>query len=123
MLKKILKSFRDLVGQMELELGYEGVEFKLKLKDNIKNNWREIGRNLIENLEKLDYKIIFIFDEFAFMIENFLDDRLPEKEVREFLHWFRSIRISPENSNCRFVVGSSVSIDHRLSRHGDITYL
>ena len=66
MLKKILKSFRDLVGQMELELGYQGVEFKLKLKDNIKNNWREIGRNLIENLEKLDYKIILIFDEFAF---------------------------------------------------------
>ena len=52
------------------------------------------------------------------MLENFLDDRLGENEVREFLHWFRHVRIAPNMTKCRFVLGSSIGIDHHLSKLG-----
>ncbi len=92
------------------------VEFKINLKQKIEKNWKEVGKEIFNQLETSNQKILLIFDEFAMMIENFLDDRLSNKEVREFLHWFRQLRIDPSMTKCRFVIGSSISIDHHLSK-------
>ena len=117
-LRKSINALKNLLNKLELGAEIEGVDFKIKIKEELKKNWKEIGKGIITKLEKSDEKVILILDEFAIMIENFLDDRLGENEVKEFLHWFRSLRISPNQNNCRFVVGSSISIDHHLSKLG-----
>lgn len=104
----------------EVGITIEGVDFKIRLKEELKKSWQDVGGEILRKLETLDDKLVLIFDEFAVMIENFLDDRLKENEVREFLQWFRSLRIDPGTTKCRFVIGSSISIDHHLSKLGVI---
>ncbi len=117
-LKKSSKGFRKFLEEINFGVNVNGVDFRIGLKSKIEKSWKEIGKEIFSVIENTDKKIILIFDEFALMIENFLDDRLNENEVKEFLRWFRSLRIDPLTTKCRFVVGSSISIDHRLSDLG-----
>ena len=118
-LRKGGKTLRGIFQNVEIGIGaLEDIDFKISLKERIKKNWREIGAGVLKTLEGSEEKLLLIFDEFAIMIENFLDDRLDAKEVREFFHWFRQVRISPSMTNCRFLIGSSISIDHHLSKLG-----
>ena len=117
-LKKGGKGLRKFITDINFSVNINGVDFRIGLKEKIQKTWKEIGKEIFSQLESTDQKIILIFDEFALMIENFLDDRLKEKEVREFLRWFRSLRIDPSATKCRFVIGSSISIDHHLSKLG-----
>ena len=115
-LKKSGKSLRKFLEDINFSANINGVDFRIELKEKIQKTWKEIGREIFSKLESTDQRIILIFDEFALMIENFLDDRLEENEVREYLRWFRSLRIDPSATKCRFIIGSSISIDHHLSK-------
>ncbi len=117
-LKKGSKGLRKFLEDINFNVNISGVDFRIGLKEKIQKTWKEIGKEIFSKLESTDQKIILIFDEFALMIENFLDDRLNENEVREFLRWFRSLRIDPSVTKCRFVIGSSISIDYHLSKLG-----
>ena len=117
-LKKGGKGFRKFLEDINFSVNINGVDFRIELKEKIQKTWKEIGKEIFSKLQSMDQNVILIFDEFALMIENFLDDRLRKKEVREFLRWFRSLRIDPSVTKCRFVIGSSISIDHHLSNLG-----
>ena len=105
--------------EVHLNVG-EDVDVRFGLKERLKDNWREVGESILNRLEAHEQNLVILLDEFSMMIENFLDGRLQENEVREFLLWFRRLRIDPSMTRCKFVVASSVSIDHYLSKLGVI---
>jgi hypothetical protein len=94
-LKKGGKGLRKFLEDINFNININGVDFRIGLKDKIQKTWKEIGSEIFSKLESMEQKIILIFDEFALMIENFLDDRLEENEVREYLRYdFERFEIS-----------------------------
>lgn len=123
-LRKSARGFRTLLEEVELKVSpAEDVTIGLALKRRLENSWKEIGKEIFSKLETTSDPIVLIFDELGMMIENFLDGRLEENEIREFFNWFRSLRIDPKMSRCHYLIGSSISIDRHLSRLGIIATL
>lgn len=65
-------------------------------------------------------KLLVIVDELSIMLNLFRDNSVGDEETRAFLYWFRQLRIDPKIglTNCRFLIGGSIGIDHYLSQLG-----
>jgi len=97
------------------EAGFEGA--KVKFKRSISENWRDTARRLVLELEKAEPTLIFIFDELPAMLEEIAKKR-GDDEARDFLAWFRTVRIERKDKlrRHRFIVGGSIGIDLILRR-------
>jgi hypothetical protein len=93
------------------EAEFEGA--KLKFKQSLPKDWRDDARRLVIELEKADCKLIFILDELPSMLE-----KIGETHARDFLAWFRSVRLQRKDTlrRHRFIVGGSIGIDLILRR-------
>ena len=98
-------------------VGGWGIEFKIELKERIKDNWQDFASKVFHELRDCPEKLIFIFDELALMLENFEENKIPLTEQKAFLHWFRDFRQEPSLGlkNCKFLLGSSISIEQHLA--------
>lgn len=74
-----------------------------------RETWRNDGKGFFESISQ--EKIIFLFDEFLYMLENFKKNEL----VSEFSKWFLSQRQA--NPNCRFLIASSYSLNFCLKQY------
>jgi hypothetical protein len=114
--KTFSKKMNDLVSRIEVSAGYDGMpDVRIKIKESLKTNWKEEGRNLIGHLKDYDERILFILDELPELIKNIQRKRGKDTAI-EFLQWFRSIRQMPELSNIRWLVGGSIGIEHLLQK-------
>jgi hypothetical protein len=97
------------------EAEFEGA--KVKFKESISESWRETARKLVVELEKADPTLIFVFDELPAMLEN-VARKHGDDEARNFLAWFRTIRLERKDKlrRHRFIVGGSIGIDVILRR-------
>ena len=97
------------------EIGFDGA--KVKFKEAIGQDWRTTARKLLLEMEKIDETVVFIFDELPAMLENFRD-RVGDDAGREFMAWFRSVRLQQKDRLRlhRFIVGGSIGIDLILRR-------
>jgi hypothetical protein len=112
------KMMDDLASRIELSVGYEDMpEVRMKIKESLKANWKEEGRNLIGHLKSYNERILFILDELPELIKNIVRQRGKDTAI-DFLQWFRSIRQMPELSNIRWLVGGSIGIEHLLQKMG-----
>ena len=117
-LRSALQSARQLPGVLGDwvkgtfdEAGFEGA--KVKFKDAVEPNWKQTAKRLLLEMEKVDETVIFIFDELPDMLEKFGDET-----AREFLAWFRSVRLQQRDvlRRYRFIVAGSTGIDLILRR-------
>ncbi len=115
-IKRLGKFFGDNIQSFGLDA--EGLSFKLELKKKIKDDWPEFADNVLSELKNSDQKILFIFDELAYMLEHFEDNDIPDTDIESFLHWFRTIRQAPDAGlkNCSFLLGSSIGIEQYLAK-------
>ncbi len=97
------------------EVGFEGA--KVSFKASIETSWQETARRLLIELEKADPTLIFIFDEFPSMLSA-MAKRHSEDEAREFIAWFRTVRMQRRDKlrRHRFILGGSTGIDTILRR-------
>lgn len=97
------------------EAEFEGA--KLKFKQSIREDWREAAKRMLLELEKADDSIIFLFDELPAMLDRIIE-RKGADEARDFLAWFRPIRIAQKDvlRRHRFIVAGSVGIDQILRK-------
>ena len=97
--------------------GLGGIEFKIELKNKIKDNWQDFANKVFSELKECPEKVIFIFDELALMLENFEENQITPAEQKAFMYWFRDFRQNPTLGlkNCRFLLGSSISIEQVLA--------
>ena len=93
---------------------------KLRLKDKVGPQWQERGQALLEALRAYtrDHPLLVIIDELPVMLSLFHDNKVSHGETRAFLYWFRKLRTDPQVglTECRFLVGGSIGIEHQLSR-------
>lgn len=97
---------------------FQEVEFfkaKVKLRDEIRTDWQNRGKEVFQKVAEIDSSVIFILDEFPMMLDAMLkNDR--KEEAKSLLRWFRSIRQSPElQDKLRFVIAGSIGIDRVLN--------
>lgn len=119
--KRTEKWFRDLVADAEIK-GPWDVGFKIKLKEKMGPDWKERGEALLHALSRYDKneRLLIVIDELPVMLHLFRDNDISDAKVRSFLYWFRRLRTDPNIglTNCRFLIGGSIGIEHRLSQLG-----
>jgi hypothetical protein len=91
--------------------------FEVELKGRIRDTWKETTKALILEMEKAKDTAIFIVDEFPQFIEN-IERKHGADGAREFLEWFRSLRMKQKDRlrRFRFILGGSTGIDIVLRR-------
>lgn len=109
--EKVWGKLRDSIDEVSL------AEFKIKLKEDISDRWREKGRELLRIVEAIDQKFLFVVDEFPLMIKRMMDK---DKEIAvDFLEWFRALRQGPNNlENSHFIIGGSIGIERLINKLG-----
>ena len=115
--KRLPKAFTAWVKTNFDEAEFEGA--KIKFKADIKEDWREAAKRMLIELEKADKTIIFLFDEFPAMLDRLIE-RQGEPVARDFLAWFRTVRMEQKDvlRRHRFIVAGSVGIDQILRKLG-----
>ena len=99
------------------EVEFEGA--KVKFKEQIREDWRDAARRMLAELEKAETTVIFMFDELPAMLDRMIEKR-GEAAARDFLAWFRTIRLEQKDvlRRHRFIVAGSVGIDQILRKLG-----
>jgi len=95
--------------------------FKIKLKDEIRPNWQESGKQLFKKLESAGQPVLFILDEFPMMIDRMARLDGKRDEARYLLRWLRALRESPELHTVRFLIAGSIGIGTVLNQLGEIS--
>ena len=95
-------------------------DVKLKLREQMKPQWQEVGRQVFRRVGAAGHPVLFILDEFPMMIDRMA--RTPEKreEARVLLNWLRALRQSPELGSVRFLIAGSIGIEAVLTELGEI---
>ena len=114
-IKKLDKFFDDHIQPFGLDVA--GYGFKLELKKRIKDDWQDFADIILDRLKNSDEKILFIFDELAYVLEHFEENNISPIEIKSFLNWFRNFRQAPDMTitNCAFLLGSSIGLDQYLA--------
>lgn len=112
---------RGFVDEAQLT-GPWDVGLRIRLKERMGPDWQERGQALLRALRDYDDhgRLLLIVDELPVMLHLFRDNDVSDAEARAFLYWFRKLRTDPGVglSNCRFLIGGSIGIEHYLSRLG-----
>ena len=112
--KELWKSFRNTFEEVDL------YAVKIKLRENIREDWQSKGKEIFEKVSQIDETVIFILDEFPMMLDAMLKNNRRE-EAKTLLRWFRSLRLAPElQDKIRFVIAGSIGIDHILNQLDEI---
>jgi AAA+ ATPase superfamily predicted ATPase len=110
---------RGTIEDLELITPWD-VSMKIKLKQRIQANWQDHGEDLLKTLRSYDREMnpLIIIDELPVMLQLFRENNVMESDIRAFLYWFRKLRTDPAIglTNCRFLVGGSIGIEHYLSQ-------
>ncbi len=103
----------------EVGASVDGIsDFKIKLRNEFDTaDWKQIGDNLMLAVKGIKEKIVIILDEFPILIKRMhsCDSGNNSSEIELFLYWLRSLRMSKEFNNVKFIIGGSIGIEHVLS--------
>lgn len=105
---------KSVLGKIEK---MEAFEFKIALKSEFKDLWKDRADQLIERINRSEQKILFLLDELPDMLIRM--QKMPNDELDIFLNWFRKIRLN-RNSRIRWLVAGSVNIEGTLDRIGQL---
>ena len=117
-LAKGWKLLTDALGRVaEIEIG----EFKVGLREtdpHWKDNWRQHGDKLLDQIRKQESSVLLIVDELPDMLFNLKKEN--PTLLREFLAWFRAQRQNPHPSedHARWLIGGSVNLSGTLDALG-----
>lgn len=120
-LKQLAKGWKLLTDALNRISEIEFGEFKVGLRNtdpDWKNNWRQHGDKLLDQLRKQKSSVLLIMDELPDMLFN-LNKESPAL-LREFLAWFRAQRQNPHPSQdrARWLIGGSVNLSGTLDSLG-----
>ncbi|NOQ76634.1 MAG: hypothetical protein GQ475_02345 [Methylococcaceae bacterium] len=107
--------FKSFSSTLE-EISFMDFKVKLKKATNWDESWKEIAQQLLEKVIQADESVLFIIDELPDMLSVMADNS--EKELKNFLHQFKKLRINPKARKVRWLVGGSVNIKGTLDGLG-----
>lgn len=97
----------------------ELLKIKIKLKEELRPQWQERGKELFMRLSHAESPTLFILDEFPMMIDRMAKSAMQREEAKTLLRWLRALRLAPETQNVRFLIAGSVGIGYVLSGLGE----
>lgn len=112
--KELLNGLRETVDEVEL------FDVKLKLREQLRPQWQEIGRQVFLRVGQAGHPVLFILDELPMMIDRMVRLEDKREQARALLNWLRALRQSPELSNVRFLIAGSIGIEAVLNNLGEI---
>ena len=112
--KEIWGGLRSTMEEVEL------FEVKVKLREQMRPQWQEIGRQVFHRVGQAGHPVLFILDEFPMMIDRMARQEGKREEARILLNWLRALRQSPELGSVRFLVAGSIGIEAVLNELGEI---
>jgi len=115
---KLMIGISKMMGAIKGNIEEIGVlEFKLKLKENLSDNWAEKGNVILEKfIEEFDKNIYLFVDEIPDFIKN-IQKCKGDEEALKFLKWLRSIR--QKYTRIKFVFTGSISFDRIVEGLGE----
>ncbi|MBI1902022.1 MAG: ATP-binding protein [Planctomycetia bacterium] len=113
--RRLPKALRGWFADTFDEIEFDGA--KVKFKEEVEEGWRETGGRLLVEMEKAAPTVIFVLDELPTMLDN-IRRKGGDEEAREFLAWFRNVRLQQKDRlrRYRFILAGSTSIDAILRR-------
>jgi hypothetical protein len=112
--KGFLEAFRKNVDELEL------FKVKLKLREEIRKDWRSRGDELFARLRAHPGDVAFILDELPMMIDRMARSPDHRDDAITLLRWMRAVRIAPGNRHIHFLVAGSIGIAQVLNGLGEI---
>jgi AAA+ ATPase superfamily predicted ATPase len=85
--------------------------FRVKMREDLKDEWEEKGREILKIIKKQD-QVVLLIDELPLMLHNMRSKGRKLSELLGFLYWLRYIRIE---AGIRIIAGGSIGIDHILA--------
>ena len=98
----------------------EAFKFKIKLRDELKQDWQSAGEELFKKLSAQPHPVLFILDEFPMMIDRMARSETHREEAKTLLRWLRKLRLSPDIKNVHFLIAGSIGIGQVLNDLGEI---
>ncbi len=98
----------------------EAFKFKIKLRDELKQDWQNAGEELFKKLSAQPHPVLFILDEFPMMIDRMARSEAHREEAKTLLRWLRKLRLSPDIKNVHFLIAGSIGIGQVLNDLGEI---
>lgn len=119
-LAKGWKRLNQVLGRVE---EIDILDFKVALREDKdwSTHWKQYTEELIKRIQQSERKIFFIIDELPDMLSNIREH--DPTQLEEFLHLFRSIRMAPQNTKIRWLIGGSVNIRGVLEEEGMINLI
>jgi hypothetical protein len=113
--KSLPKALREFLVHTVEEMEVKGV--RLVLRQELETSWRETVRHLGAEMEKCQDTVVFLLDEFPWMLAN-MEKKLGPTPARDFMAWFSSFRLRGDSAlrRHRFVVAGSIGLDALLRR-------
>lgn len=106
-------AFIEFFKQLKPSVSYGGASLEL--------DWKSSKENIYKKLSELlnhDEKTLIFLDELTVLLTSIIKSgEGGEKDVKDFLHWLRDIRITPD-SNIRWIYCSSVGIENFTHKYG-----
>jgi hypothetical protein len=84
--KAVWSGFRRNVEELELH------KMRIKLKEQLRPAWQEGGEQLFNAVSDSSYKVVFILDEFAVMIDRMARSEVHRDQAKTLLRWLRHLR-------------------------------
>ena len=112
--KEVWGGLRGAVEEVEL------FHVKLKLREQMRPQWQEVGRQVFHRVGQAGHPVLFILDEFPMMIDRMARLEGKREEARVLLNWLRALRQSPELGRVRFLIAGSIGIEAVLNGLGEI---
>jgi len=118
-LKKLSSSWdllKNLGNRLE-EISLMDFKVKLRKATDWEQDWKDLAQQLIDKVIDANDPVLFIIDELPDMLSAMAENS-PD-QLKDFLHQFRKIRISPKgNNSIRWLIGGSVNIRGTLDELG-----
>jgi hypothetical protein len=93
--------------------------FEIGWREAKQEEWRSLGRALINALRELEGRWLIMVDELPVFVLNLIRKDPTAARARTFLYWLRQMRQipPPEGEHLRFLLAGSIGLDTATSRH------
>ena len=112
--RDLWNGLRSITEEVEL------FDIKLKLREQMRPQWQEVGRQVFKRVSQAGHPVLFILDEFPMMIDRMARREGKREDARVLLNWLRALRQSPELGSVRFLIAGSIGIEAVLNGLGEI---
>ena len=89
-------------------------ELRIKLRENLENDWQSKGKKFFEALNEEKIKTIVVLDELPIFLLNLENNKNHDYSIKIFLQWLRDIR---QTYGIRFIFCGSIGIETILMKH------